>query len=173
MFRRDLFREKKAVSPVIGVILMVAITVILAAVIASFVFGLGAKAPKAAPQAQLTLSDASAPLNTTSRDDVFVLEHKGGESISWGQMKVIVKNSTMSLATITFNSNGTPTYSGKHYLNATLSPGAENNSMFDVGEWITFSERENYNVTSGDKLTVQVIDTNSNNLIVEGDVVVY
>ncbi|MCX8151994.1 MAG: type IV pilin N-terminal domain-containing protein [Archaeoglobaceae archaeon] len=34
-------RDEKGVSPVIGVILMVAITVILAAVVASFVFGLG------------------------------------------------------------------------------------------------------------------------------------
>ncbi|MCE8423204.1 MAG: type IV pilin N-terminal domain-containing protein, partial [Candidatus Methanoperedens sp.] len=34
-------KNEDAVSPVIGVILMVAITVILAAVIAAFVFGLG------------------------------------------------------------------------------------------------------------------------------------
>lgn len=38
--------DEKGVSPVIGVILMVAITVILAAVIASFVFGLGGTVPK-------------------------------------------------------------------------------------------------------------------------------
>jgi len=38
---KKLFTEDDAVSPVIGVILMVAITVILAAVIASFVLGLG------------------------------------------------------------------------------------------------------------------------------------
>ncbi|MFP3947034.1 MAG: archaellin/type IV pilin N-terminal domain-containing protein, partial [Archaeoglobaceae archaeon] len=44
MFRKR-FADEKAVSPVIGVILMVAITVILAAVIASFVFGLGSEAP--------------------------------------------------------------------------------------------------------------------------------
>jgi len=37
----NLFNDDDAVSPVIGVILMVAITVILAAVIASFVLGLG------------------------------------------------------------------------------------------------------------------------------------
>ena len=37
----DLLTDEDAVSPVIGVILMVAITVILAAVIASFVLGLG------------------------------------------------------------------------------------------------------------------------------------
>ncbi len=35
------FKNEEAVSPVIGVILMVAITVILAAVIAAFVFGMG------------------------------------------------------------------------------------------------------------------------------------
>jgi len=38
---KQLFTDDDAVSPVIGVILMVAITVILAAVIASFVIGLG------------------------------------------------------------------------------------------------------------------------------------
>jgi len=39
-------KDEKAVSPVIGVILMVAITVILAAVIASFVFGMGSNVKK-------------------------------------------------------------------------------------------------------------------------------
>ncbi|MEM0503892.1 MAG: type IV pilin N-terminal domain-containing protein, partial [Archaeoglobaceae archaeon] len=38
--------DEKGVSPVIGVILMVAITVILAAVIASFVFGLSGTVKK-------------------------------------------------------------------------------------------------------------------------------
>jgi flagellin-like protein len=38
---KKLLQDDEAVSPVIGVILMVAITVILAAVIASFVLGLG------------------------------------------------------------------------------------------------------------------------------------
>lgn len=39
-------REDEAVSPVIGTILMVAITVILAAVIAAFVFGMGSGVQK-------------------------------------------------------------------------------------------------------------------------------
>jgi flagellin-like protein len=39
-------KDEKGVSPVIGVILMVAITVILAAVIASFVFGMGSTVKK-------------------------------------------------------------------------------------------------------------------------------
>jgi len=39
-----MYKREEAVSPVIGVILMVAITVILAAVIAAFVFGLAGNA---------------------------------------------------------------------------------------------------------------------------------
>ncbi|MDI6860243.1 MAG: type IV pilin N-terminal domain-containing protein [Methanocellales archaeon] len=52
-------KDEKAVSPVIGVILMVAITVILAAVIAAFVFGI--TPPAAAPDLHFTgvVADAS------------------------------------------------------------------------------------------------------------------
>lgn len=47
----ELFGDDRGVSPVIGVILMVAITVILAAVIGSFVLGLGDSLSNSAPQA--------------------------------------------------------------------------------------------------------------------------
>jgi len=46
---KQFFTDDDAVSPVIGVILMVAITVILAAVIASFVLGLGQSTGNSAP----------------------------------------------------------------------------------------------------------------------------
>ena len=44
--RKSVRKDEKAVSPVIGVILMVAITVILAAVIGAFVFGMGGSLKK-------------------------------------------------------------------------------------------------------------------------------
>jgi flagellin-like protein len=47
---KNLFADEDAVSPVIGVILMVAITVILAAVIGAFVLGIGGSQEQA-PQA--------------------------------------------------------------------------------------------------------------------------
>ena len=49
--------DDRAVSPVIGVILMVAITVILAAVIGTFVLGLGDQLGDSAPQASFTVDD--------------------------------------------------------------------------------------------------------------------
>lgn len=66
--------NEDAVSPVIGVILMVAITVILAAVIGSFVFGMGS--PEQAPQASIRGS-----AETVSDNTVIKLEHQGGEGI--------------------------------------------------------------------------------------------
>ncbi|ELZ08040.1 hypothetical protein C478_18502 [Natrinema thermotolerans DSM 11552] len=51
-------KDERAVSPVIGVILMVAITVILAAVIAAFVLDLG-QGQSANPQAGFDISETS------------------------------------------------------------------------------------------------------------------
>ncbi|MCU4750975.1 type IV pilin N-terminal domain-containing protein [Halobacteria archaeon AArc-curdl1] len=55
---------ERAVSPVIGVILMVAITVILAAVIAAFVLDLGSST-SSSPQAGFTVNDESASTGYT------------------------------------------------------------------------------------------------------------
>jgi len=79
---KSLFKEERGVSPVIGVILMVAITVILAAVIGTFVLGLGDSLEQA-PQAQL---DAE-----TTSDDHLVISHNGGDSIPSADLRVEVK----------------------------------------------------------------------------------
>jgi len=74
MCKANQFLEgEEAVSPVIGVILMVAITVILAAVIAAFVFGMGP--PEQAPQASIRGSAENIGVNT-----VLKLEHQGGDN---------------------------------------------------------------------------------------------
>ena len=70
---RKLLTEDRAVSPVIGVILMVAITVILAAVIGTFVLGLGDQVSESAPQAQFTFQNPSAGTVT--------ITHDGGDAI--------------------------------------------------------------------------------------------
>ncbi|MFC6722212.1 type IV pilin N-terminal domain-containing protein [Halobacteriaceae bacterium SHR40] len=58
--------DDSAVSPVIGVILMVAITVILAAVIASFVLGLGDQTDDVSPNIQF---DADYNVTTAGAND--------------------------------------------------------------------------------------------------------
>ncbi|WP_302082450.1 type IV pilin N-terminal domain-containing protein [Salinibaculum rarum] len=69
---KQLLNDDDAVSPVIGVILMVAITVILAAVIATFVLGLGEQVSDTAPQASFSY--------TTSGGNITVT-HDGGATL--------------------------------------------------------------------------------------------
>jgi flagellin-like protein len=69
----ELFTDDSAVSPVIGVILMVAITVILAAVIGSFVLNLGGSLQQSAPQASFGFDYG----NDTSVN----ITHQTGDSI--------------------------------------------------------------------------------------------
>jgi flagellin-like protein len=66
--------ENRAVSPVIGVILMVAITVILAAVIGTFVLGLGDQVQQTSPNAQWNWDESG----TNNLD----LTHEGGDSVT-------------------------------------------------------------------------------------------
>lgn len=63
-----MFGDDRGVSPVIGVILMVAITVILAAVIGTFVLGLGDSLGNSAPQASFQCDGSD-------------LIHGGGDSL--------------------------------------------------------------------------------------------
>ncbi len=74
--------HNRAVSPVIGVILMVAITVILAAVIGGFVLGLGGDL-QSAPQAQL-----SADYVEVSGNDGVELSHNGGDAIPASDLEI-------------------------------------------------------------------------------------
>ncbi|QGX96173.1 type IV pilin [Haloplanus rallus] len=72
---KELLTEDRAVSPVIGVILMVAITVILAAVIGTFVLGLGDQVSESAPQASFSFD-----FNVTDNSSV-TITHEGGETL--------------------------------------------------------------------------------------------
>ena len=92
---KQLINDDDAVSPVIGVILMVAITVILAAVIASFVLGLGDQASNTVPQASFSfdydssvdpaeatdLSNGLADNTDNSDDGALTITHDGGDTI--------------------------------------------------------------------------------------------
>ncbi|WP_411964182.1 type IV pilin [Haloferax sp. YSMS24] len=79
---KDLLTDDGAVSPVIGVILMVAITVILAAVIGTFVLGLGDQVGDTAPQASFAFD------YNQSTGDHLNITHESGDSINSDRLKV-------------------------------------------------------------------------------------
>jgi len=83
---KQLIHDDDAVSPVIGVILMVAITVILAAVIASFVLGLGDQAQQATPQASFSW-DFDESVGSPDYG-VVKITHDGGDTIDGNELYV-------------------------------------------------------------------------------------
>jgi len=87
---QELFTEDRAVSPVIGVILMVAITVILAAVIGAFVLGLGDSVSETAPSAQIDF-DYDTDANSIT------LTHDGGDSFQDSNVEFIGNDTSEDL----------------------------------------------------------------------------
>ena len=74
-----LFNDDTAVSPVIGVILMVAITVILAAVIGTFVLGLGDSLSDTTP---------SASIDGEINNGQIVFTHQSGQNIDGANLRI-------------------------------------------------------------------------------------
>ncbi|WP_123619586.1 type IV pilin [Halorubrum sp. CSM-61] len=107
--------DDRAVSPVIGVILMVAITVILAAVIGTFVLGLGDS---------LGDSQPSATISTSTNSTAISLEHAGGDRIESGDLRVIVDDETNSNSSAVDQSNE---------FNSTYTVGDTEHIRFDSG----------------------------------------
>jgi len=91
---KQLLKDDDAVSPVIGVILMVAITVILAAVIGTFVLGLGDQVQSNSPNTQFEFdqgktavdnkSGAASTVDVTSVD----ITHTSGQKVNHGNIEV-------------------------------------------------------------------------------------
>jgi flagellin-like protein len=107
---KALLTDDRAVSPVIGVILMVAITVILAAVIGTFVLGLGDQVSENAPQASLNFD------YDTTNTQVNVT-HEGGETLQASNLE-LVNGTTTTQAT------GGPYQAGDQiFTNQGYSPG--------------------------------------------------
>ena len=96
---KALFDDDEAVSPVIGVILMVAITVILAAVIATFVLGLGDQISNTAPQASFSFDYTEGDTS----DDTLQVTHNGGETISANEIDAAVTGAKDSDGDVNYN----------------------------------------------------------------------
>ncbi len=95
---KQLLDEDRAVSPVIGVILMVAITVILAAVIGTFVLGLGDQVQSTTPTASFGFDQSEETYTDDAGNDVSVetltVTHESGDSISESDVEILVNGNS-------------------------------------------------------------------------------
>jgi len=91
---KQLLDDDRAVSPVIGVILMVAITVILAAVIGTFVLGLGDQVQSTTPQASFGFSQENVTYGDGVEAETLTVTHETGDTISESNIEVTVGGNT-------------------------------------------------------------------------------
>jgi|GEM_PF-4646483 len=83
-------RGRKAVSEVIGVIILVAILVVLTVIVAKFAFGI--PNIKKIPKAQIDFVSIKRNITAESRHDGFYIKlmHRGGDSIPFKDLRVII-----------------------------------------------------------------------------------
>lgn len=108
--------DARGVSPVIGVVLMVAITVVLAAVIGTFVLDLAGTAGEPAPTASLAVTADAA-------NDRLAIAHRGGDVVVSTRTRVVLVNES-SGSRVTWEPTGAP---------SVLSAGGEANASLDSG----------------------------------------
>ena len=110
--------DDRAVSPVIGIILMVAITVILAAVIGTFVLGLGDSVTgETAPQASWDTADGP-------NGGEVVVAHNGGDSVEASNLDVTVDGSSVPFNGSEVTVDGSPVKLDESF-SGTVSAGSE------------------------------------------------
>jgi len=116
----------RAVSPVIGVILMVAITVILAAVVGTFVLGLGDQIGGSATAGVTVDGDNTTDVTVTltnlgTAESVKIVDSNGMSINTTGVTGNLPMNSTGASVTL----DGTTTPGGNSYNIVAVGPGGE------------------------------------------------
>jgi len=136
---------------------MVAITVILAAVIGTFVLGLGDNV-ESAPQAQLQVQE-----NTDSAGQ-FDLRHRGGDTIDYNEFELVIEGSALE-ETYSYDADGVgeTEYTDNSGGDGTIS----------VGETDTISFGNPGGSGSNNVVvTVTLVHTPSDNIVLERDVTI-
>lgn len=168
---KKLFRKNdKAVSPVIGVILMVAITVILAAAIGSSVFGMGPA--KSAPQASLEIKAGDKFVSGSSPSPATIrIEHLGGDAIHFETVQGVIKTKVMASvsgrSSIQITEANNPEGTGAGYGGlGTLEVGSVKTLKLENSTQSTGF----LPIGSGETVNIKIIDTETNQLICDKDI---
>jgi len=170
---KNLFDDDRAVSPVIGVILMVAITVILAAVIGSFVLGLGDQLQETNPQANFgfdttTVDIANSDGGGSTPVTAVTITHQTGDSIESSNLNVVVNGAQAYTESSSTDNQVAGTFDGEVSAGTSITIlGATDASAVEPGnsEWRYDTE------TAGDSTenTLDIIDPDGTSGTTVGD----
>lgn len=160
--------DERGVSPVNGVILMVAITVILAAVIGTYVLDLGQSAGDGPPRASLAVS-------ANANADNVTIDHLGGDALDASVTRIAIEKT---------NASGTESATYRAPTGSSvLAVGGEARitmgTTSDGVDWpaggeleYTNAADEFANLAPGDRVTVTLVDVEGQRVIYETTVTV-
>jgi flagellin-like protein len=160
--------EERAVSPVIGVILMVAITVILAAVIGAFVLPLGDSVSQTAPQASIGVDDTDVSSNS------IVLRHSGGDTIEWDETNLIVEKEDG--ASVAWDGSASGAFETADEVNVSTQNASDsgNKSTIKTGPGLVdpadSPDSSSFTFTADERITITMIDRQSGEIIFEREI---
>ena len=157
--------NKEAVSPVVGVMLMLVVTLIIAGVVSAFGGGL-VSTSGATPQASISSS--------ITYDDSLVLQHKGGDTIMSSAIDIKTKIDAGTFADMIKDvplKNSTLARTGDSLVNAT---------SFQTGDVLSIPYSDLFGLDmynkpqaqKGDVVTVTILDKNSGKQIASSTVTV-
>ncbi len=188
---REMERNEDAVSPVIGVMLMIVVTVIIAAIVSGFASGMG-DTQKAAPAAAIQCSIVKADVDNV----VMTLKHVSGDSLKTADLRFYVsyvdsagtpvQKRTQGVSAAGFTNSRGETVSAKiPYLTdvkvGDVGDDATNygNFIWNPGQILTTGNAAGFKaitgldasgVKIGDILSIKIVDTTSQKAVFDQDV---
>lgn len=148
---------ERAVTPVIGVILMVAITVVLAAVIGVFLVSLAGQLGEPAPMVTIEMSGEVG--NTTDAPELnATIIHRSGNPVDADDLTFIVRADGSNVATLTS-------------ANFSETRGIDQGERFSAGDTIAFDETPlgDVGIDDGSDLRLLIVHEPSNAIIGSSD----
>ena len=146
--KRNMKKDEQAVSPVIAVIMLIAITVVIAAVVAAFAYGIIGSVNKA-PSTALVVEGAVSGFNPT---DVTIIHHGGDKILDAFNTSYIGDNSTDPWADLEVRYNGATVQNGTEATDIMVNDGGfGNHSDFIAGDEVTILFGE---LSAGDSITI-------------------
>lgn len=146
------FAETRAISPVIGVILLVAIGIVLSVVTGAVVFQL--------TEEENPSPNAAIVLDADPADDNLTLEHDGGEPLDSNETRIVLTVDGSQFELSPTNSSSELTAGGRVTFSFDGTTGS-------TGGWTGYDSPGDIDIQTGDSITATLYDVSSNKPIVE------
>lgn len=150
--KNEITTEDKALSPVIGIVFIIAIILILLSVVGTLVFEINEEVSEA-PQVQLSVSDAPDDATSTS-GELFIIQHEGGDTISTSSIHLIIRNK-----------NGNDINKDMNFTDFSQT------ERMSVSDSVTIFDANNQ-ITPGTKLNIRIIHRPSDSTLLNTTVTV-